>query len=118
MDYKKKIKTAQHRIEELKQVVETLRQIEEYVYDVEKEMSRIDEGLPSESELEKLVEGQEKEQILHLIDLLKECYALIDEILGPPEEGQQNEEEMPSLGNPELDQILKFLPSKEKRHLS
>ena len=117
MDYKKKIKTAQHRIEELKQVVETLHQIEEYVYDVEKEISRIDEGLPSESELENLVEGQEKEQILHLIDLLKECYALIDEILGPPEEGQ-NDEEMPSLDNPELDQILRFLPSKEKRHLS
>ena len=91
MDYKKKIKTAQHRIEELKQVVETLRQIEEYVYDVEKEISRIDEGLPSESELEKLVEGQEKEQILHLIDLLKECYALIDEILGPPEDEMTGE---------------------------
>lgn len=117
MDYKKGIKTAQHRIEEMKQVVETLRQIEEYVYDVEKEISRIDEGLPSESELERLADGQEKEQILHLIDLLKECYALIDEILGPPEEGQ-NEEEPPSFDNPELDQILKFLPSKEKRHLS
>ena len=117
MDYRKKIKAAQNRIGELKQIIDTLHQMEDYVYEVEKEISRIDQSLPSESELEKLADGQEKEQILHLIDLLKECYELIDEILGPPEEEEQNEE-APSFDGTDLDQILRLLPRKEKRHLS
>lgn len=86
MDYSQKIDAVRSRIDELRRIKEILVEIEDTVYSIEKELSSIDTVLPSDSEIASMPSGEEKAQILHLIDLDNEAFDLIDEILGPPED--------------------------------
>lgn len=119
MDYSKKIESVRKRIEELNQIKELLYNIEDTVYSIEKEVSALDNSLPSDKEVRSMGAGTEKEQLLHLIDLLSQSYGLIDEILGPPED-QVTGEPAGSAFTPEargnsnteisIDEILKHFP--------
>lgn len=86
MDYSAKIASVRARIEELRKIKDILFDIEDTVCAIEKEVSDTDKSLPSDEEIAAMPGGEEKEQIRHLIDLDNQAFALIDEILGPPED--------------------------------
>ena len=86
MDYSAKIASVRARIEELRKIKDILFDIEDTVCAIEKEVSDTDKSLPPDEEIAAMPGGEEKEQIRHLIDLDNQAFALIDEILGPPED--------------------------------
>lgn len=125
MDYELKIKLVKDFIEELKQIKELLIQVENEVCMVEKDISDIDSALPSDKDIAAMPAGVEKEQIQHLIDLNKQAFNIIDEILGPPEdemtgepEGTRFSPEARGNGDISLDAILANMKAGGKNSVS
>ncbi|MBO4263883.1 MAG: hypothetical protein J5871_04315 [Bacteroidales bacterium] len=127
MDYSGKIKDVQGRIAELKRIKDALYQIEDSVYGIEKEVSRIDEALPDDGTVAAMPAGAEKEQLLHLFDILNQAYDLIDELLGPAEDdnasGQETRAYSPEArGNTgreiSLEEVLKQIQAGGKNNAS
>lgn len=111
--YNRKVSRVRADIKDLKAMVEHLEMIQGIVCDMEKELSAIDQELPSEEAINAMPEGKEKEQITHLCELLQEAFNLIDEILGAPEE-----EKPEGNGVFSLDDLLEFLPRGKRNDLS
>lgn len=101
MEYSKNIESVKKRIEELNHIKELLYNIEDTVYSIEREISTLDNALPNDREVRQMKAGAEKDQLLHLLDLLTQSYSIIDEILGPPEDQ--------AAGG--IDEILNHFPS-------
>ena len=94
-------------------MMDHLEMIQGIVYDMEKDLTSIDQELPSEEEIHAMPEGKEKEQLNHLSELLQEAFNLLDEILGAPEE-----EKPEGNGVFSLDDLLEFLPRGKRHDLS
>ena len=112
--YNRKVTRVRSDIKDLKAMLEHLEMIQGIVCDMEKELSDIDKELPSEEAIDAMPEGKEKEQIVHLCELLQEAFNLIDEILGAPEE----EEKTGGNGMFSLEDLLQLLPHSKRNDLS
>ena len=86
MGYADDIKTLQDSIKRLQEIKEVLYAVEDVALDVEKGVSDIDARLPMREDLGKLADKEQRAQAEHALDLLDQAFALIDEILGPPED--------------------------------
>ena len=84
--YADDIKTLQDSIKRLQEIKEVLYAVEDVALDVEKGVSDIDARLPMREDLGKLADKEQRAQAEHALDLLDQAFALIDEILGPPED--------------------------------
>ena len=84
--YSDDIKTLQDSIKRLQEIKEVLYAVEDVALDVEKGVSDIDARLPMREDLGKLADKEQRAQAEHALDLLDQAFALIDEILGPPED--------------------------------
>ncbi len=113
--YNKKVTRVRSDIKDLKAMLEHLEMIQGIVCDMEKELSDIDKELPSEEAIDAMPEGKEKEQTVHLCELLQEAFNLIDEILGAPE---PEEEKTEGNGMFSLEDLLKLLPPSKRNDLS
>lgn len=85
MDYSKKAEFVKGLIDELKKIKDIVYGIEDTICGIEKQVSDLDASLPSDTELLAMPEGPEKKQILDLLDLNDQAYAIIDELIGPPQ---------------------------------
>lgn len=90
MDHSSKIKQLQDYITQLNGLKELAYKISDCVYDIEQSVGRIDESLPNPEFIGQIADKTEREQISHAENLLREAYGLIDEMLGPPDEDQQD----------------------------
>lgn len=95
MDYSLKIQQLKEHISNLGDIKKTLLTIEEFIARTEQEITVIDESLPTEEQVLAMPGGAEREQILHLFDLIDQAYAIVDELLGPPEDGPDTTAETP-----------------------
>ena len=86
MGYADDIKTLQDSIKRLQEIKEVLYAVGDVALDVEKGVSDIDARLPMREDLGKLADKEQRAQAEHALDLLDQAFALIDEILGPPED--------------------------------
>ena len=86
MAYTDDIKTLQDSIRRLQEIKEVLYAVEDVALSVEKGVSDIDAHLPMREDLGKLADKEQRAQAEHALDLLDQAFALIDEILGPPED--------------------------------
>ena len=89
--YADDIKTLQDSIKRLQEIKEVLYAVEEVALDVERGVSEIDARIPLREELYKIQDGEQRAQAEHALDLLDQTFALIDEILGPPEDEMTGE---------------------------
>ena len=85
------IKTLQDSIRRLQEIKEVLYAVEEVALDVERGVSEIDARIPLREELGKIADREERARTEHALDLLDQTFALIDEILGPPEDEMTGE---------------------------
>ena len=86
MGYAEDIKNLQDSIKRLQEIKEVLYAVEDVALNVEKGVSDIDAHLPMREDLGKLADKEQRAQAEHALDLLDQAFALIDEILGPPED--------------------------------
>ena len=86
MGYADDIRKLQDSIKRLQEIKEVLYAVEDVALDVEKGVSDIDARLPMREDLGKLADKEQRAQAEHALDLLDQAFALIDEILGPPED--------------------------------
>ena len=89
--YTDDIKTLQDSIKRLQEIKEVLYAVEEVALDVERGVSEIDARIPLREELYKIKDDEQRAQAEHALDLLDQTFALIDEILGPPEDEMTGE---------------------------
>ena len=80
------IKKLQESIQRLNQIKEVLYAVEDVALEVERSVSEIDARIPLRETLDEIRDGEQRAQAEHALDLLEETFALIDEILGPPED--------------------------------
>ena len=84
--YAEDIKTLQESIRRLQEIKDVLYAVEEVALEVERGVSEIDARIPLRETLGEIKDGEQRAQAEHALDLLEETFALIDEILGPPED--------------------------------
>ena len=84
--YSDDIKTLQDSIKRLQEIKEVLYAVEDVALEVERSVSEIDARIPLRENVSQIKDGTERAQAEHALDLLEETFALIDEILGPPED--------------------------------
>ena len=84
--YAEDIKTLQESIRRLQEIKDVLYAVEEVALEVERGVSEIDARIPLRETLGEIKDGEQRAQAEHALDLLDETFALIDEILGPPED--------------------------------
>ena len=84
--YADDIKTLQESIRRLQEIKDVLYAVEEVALEVERGVSEIDARIPLRETLGEIKDGEQRAQAEHALDLLEETFALIDEILGPPED--------------------------------
>lgn len=80
--------TLRDRIERLKEYRDEAYRISDAVSAIENEIASLDESLPNPSKLSEIKDRDERLRLRKAEDLLKEAYALIDELLGPPDMGE------------------------------
>ena len=84
--YSDDIKKLQDSIKRLQEIKEVLYAVEDVALEVERGVSEIDARIPLRENLPEIKNGEQRAQAEHALDLLEETFALIDEILGPPED--------------------------------
>ena len=84
--YTDDIKSLQESIKRLQEIKEVLYAVEDVALEVERGVSEIDARIPLRENLSQIKDGEQRAQAEHALDLLEETFALIDEILGPPED--------------------------------
>ena len=89
--YSDDIKTLQDSIRRLQEIKDVLYAVEEVALEVERGVSEIDARIPLRETLDEIRDGEQRAQAEHALDLLEETFALIDEILGPPEDEMTGE---------------------------
>lgn len=86
MGYTEDIRTLQDAIKRLKEIKDVLYTVEEVALEVERSVGEIDTRLPMREDLGNIRDGEQRAKAEHALDLLEESFALIDDILGPPED--------------------------------
>ncbi len=86
MGYSEDIRTLQEAIKRLQEIKEVLYTVEDVALDVERSVGEIDSRLPMREDLGKIRDGEQRARAEHALDLLEQSFALIDEILGPPDD--------------------------------
>ena len=85
------IKTLQDSIKRLQEIKEVLYAVEDVALEVERKVSDIDARIPLRENMSQIEDRTRRAQAEHALDLLEETFALIDEILGPPEDDMTGE---------------------------
>ena len=65
--------------------------MEDVALEVERSVSEIDARIPLRENMSQIQDETQRAQAEHALDLLEETFALIDEILGPPEDEMTGE---------------------------
>lgn len=128
-DYSAEIQMLTERIEQLNQIRDILYNIDDTVCSIEQEVSDIDNSLPNPKRLTDIKDPSERKQLTKAENLLKEAYAIIDELLGNPEDEATGQPSgttyMPeakgsssSPTGPSIDEILSKVRSSSKNKLS
>ena len=86
MGYTEDIKILQDAIKRLKEIKDVLYTVEDVALEVERSVGEVDTRLPMREDLGRIRDGEQRARAEHALDLLEESFALIDEILGPPED--------------------------------
>ena len=86
MGYSEDIKALQEAIRRLKEIKEVLYTVEDVALEVERSVGEIDTRLPMREDLGNIADGEQRARAEHALDLLEQSFALIDEILGPPDD--------------------------------
>ena len=89
--YSDDIKTLQDSIKRLNEIKEVLYAVEDVALEVERKVSDIDARIPLRENMSQIEDRTQRAQAEHALDLLEETFALIDEILGPPEDDMTGE---------------------------
>ena len=89
--YSDDIKTLQDSIKRLNEIKEVLYAVEDVALEVERKVSDIDARIPLRENISQIQDQTQRAQAEHALDLLEETFALIDEILGPPEDEMTGE---------------------------
>ena len=89
--YSDDIKTLQDSIKRLNEIKEVLYAVEDVALEVERKVSDIDARIPLRENMSQIQDATQRAQAEHALDLLEETFALIDEILGPPEDEMTGE---------------------------
>ena len=84
--YADDIKKLHDSIKRLQEIKEVLYAVEDVALEVERGVSEIDARLPRREDIPQIRDGEHRAQAEHALDLLEESFALIDEILGPPDD--------------------------------
>ena len=113
MDISNEIKALEERIKELKELRDVAAKLCDAVCDIEEEVSHIDESIPNPKRLTDIKDPAQRKQIKKAEGLLEQAYALIDEILGPPEKPEKKETARDS-----IEEILRQFPISGKGNLS
>ena len=108
--YAEDIKTLQESIKRLNEVKEVLYAVEDVALEVERNVSAIDARIPLRENIAEIKDGEQRSQAEHALDLLEETFALIDEILGPPDDELTGE----PVGTP-MDPVARGARSSELR---
>jgi len=104
------IQTLQGSIKRLQEIKEVLYAVEDVALEVERKVSDIDARIPLRENIPQIPDGEQRAQAEHALDLLEETFALIDEILGPPEDEMTGE----PVGTP-MDPVARGSRSSELR---
>ena len=89
--YSDDIKTLQDSIRRLQEIKEVLYAVEDVALEVERNVSEIDARIPLRENIDQIPDAAQRAQAEHALDLLEETFALIEEILGPPEDEMTGE---------------------------
>lgn len=89
--YSNEIKNVKAWLEELEKIRELIGDLQENTVSIENDLSALDNALPTDKEIAVMPENNEKKQLLKLLDLLREAFAQVDEILGAPEDEMTGE---------------------------
>ena len=126
MDYSSEINELEVCIDNLKKIRDILYAVEETVLEIEDRVCEIDEKTPHLEKKQGYVSKEDKEAYSVLVSKFNEAYALVDEILGPPDDEVTGEPVGTAFSpeakgshpaEPDLDSLLEQIKS-EKRHLS
>ncbi|NLZ20347.1 MAG: hypothetical protein GXY24_08855 [Bacteroidales bacterium] len=90
-NFSEDIQTLQSSIKRLQEIKEVLYAVEDVALEVERKVSDIDARIPLRENISQIRDGEQRAQAEHALDLLEETFALIDEILGPPEDEMTGE---------------------------
>lgn len=126
MDYSSELKELDECIDNLKKIRDILYAVEETVLEIEDHVCGIDEKTPHLEKMQGHISREEKAAYSAVVSKFNEAYALIDEILGPPDDDVTGEPVGTAFSpeakgshpaEPDLDSLLEQLKS-DKRHLS
>jgi hypothetical protein len=109
-NFSEDIQTLQSSIKRLQEIKEVLYAVEDVALEVERKVSDIDARIPLRENISQIQDGEQRAQAEHALDLLEETFALIDEILGPPEDEMTGE----PVGTP-MDPVARGSRSSELR---
>lgn len=109
-NFSEDIQTLQSSIKRLQEIKEVLYAVEDVALEVERKVSDIDARIPLRENISQIRDGEQRAQAEHALDLLEETFALIDEILGPPEDEMTGE----PVGTP-MDPVARGSRSSELR---
>ncbi len=89
MDYSTRIALLQDAVNQLRHIKETLLKTGDTICSIEDRVGEIESSLPADASA--IDDPTEREQVSHAEDLISEAYALVDDMIGPPEEQQSME---------------------------
>lgn len=126
MDFSSEIKELDVHIDNLKKIRDILYAVEETVLEIEDRVCEMDEKTPHLEKMQGHISGDEKTAYSAVVSRFNEAYALIDEILGPPDDNVTGEPVGTAFSpeakgshpaEPDLESLLEQIKS-DKRHLS
>lgn len=126
MDFSSEIKELDVHIDNLKKIRNILYAVEETVLEIEDRVCEMDEKTPHLEKMQGHISGDEKTAYSAVVSRFNEAYALIDEILGPPDDNVTGEPVGTAFSpeakgshpaEPDLESLLEQIKS-DKRHLS
>ena len=126
MDYSSELKELDECIDNLKKIRDILYAVESTVLEIEDRVCEIDEKTPHLEKMQGYVSKEDRVSYSSLVSKFNEAYALIDEILGPPDDNVTGEPVGTAFspeakgshpGEPDINSLLDQIKS-DKRHLS
>ena len=126
MDFSSELKELDVCIDNLKKIRDILYAVEETVLEIEDRVCEMDEKIPHLEKIQSQISGKEKTAYSAVVSRFNEAYALIDEILGPPDDNVTGEPVGTAFSpeakgshpaEPDLDSLLDRVKT-GKRHLS
>jgi len=124
--YSAEIKALERCIMEMEQMKDIMFSLQEAALNIEKELCDIDASLPLKDDINSFVNEKERARLEKALELLKQAFYLIDELLGPPQDDITGELEGTTFspearGNGQsfsIDEMLDMIKFQSKTHTS